>query len=74
MEAWPDSNEESMFAQARPWVKVKGGRRGTGGALRVGRPGLDPGLRSLYLKYLDIKGRNLPTCTLAGMKGRSRGH
>lgn len=24
----------------------------------------DPGLRSLYLKYLDIKGRNLPTCTL----------
>lgn len=36
MEAWLDSKEESMFAQARPWVKVK---RGTGvGVLRVGGP------------------------------------
>lgn len=27
--------------------------------LRVGRPRLDLGLRSLYLKYLDIKSRNV---------------
>lgn len=34
------------------------------GALKVSGPGLDPGRRSLYLKYLDIRSRNPPTCSV----------
>lgn len=57
MGVWPDSKEGSTFVYARPRVKVKGG-------LKVSGPGLNPGWDHLYLKYLDIKSRNQPTCSV----------